>query len=228
MSSIGIITALKSEANCLGTLTKKKDVLHIVSGIGPTAAGRAAKKLCSKGCSGLISFGYAGALISSYRSGVLAIGYSVSNGYNTFEIYSDWLTDFINLVKNDNTLPMHMTAFLSLPASLNNKLQKVSYAQNGSWDAVEMESYAIAEVADKHEIPLLVIRAILDEFDTMIPEGAANTVDAKGQQKSLASLYELVKKPSDLRKYLELAAAKSKADKTLSRVATLISRVNLP
>ena len=228
MSSIGIITALKSEANCLGTLTKKKDVLHIVSGIGPTAAGRAAKELCSKGCSGLISFGYAGALNSSYRSGVLAIGHSVSNGYNTLEIYSDWLTDFINIVKNDNTLPMHMTAFLSLPAPLNNKLQKVSHAENGSWDAVEMESYAIAEVANKHRIPLLVIRAILDELNTMIPEGAANTIDAKGQQKVLATFYELVKKPSDLRKYLELAAAKSKADKTLSRVAALISRVNLP
>ena len=86
---------MKSEANCLGTLTKKKDVLHIVSGIGPTAAGRAAKELCSRGCSGLISFGYAGALNSSYRSGVLAIGYSVSNGNSTFEVYSDWLTDFV-------------------------------------------------------------------------------------------------------------------------------------
>ena len=228
MSSIGIITALKSEANCLGTLTKKKDVLHIVSGIGPTAAGRAAKELCNKGCSGLISFGYAGALNSSYRSGELAIGHSVSNGYNTFELYSEWLTDFINMVKNNNTPPMHMTAFLSLPAPLNNKHQKVNHAQNGSWDAVEMESYAIAEVADKHRIPLLVIRAILDELDTMIPEGAANTIDAKGQQKTLATFYELVKIPSDLRKYLELAAAKSKADKTLSRVAALISRVNLP
>ena len=228
MSSIGIITALKSEANCLGTLTKKKDVLHIVSGIGPTAASRAAKELCSKGCSGLISFGYAGALNSSYRSGVLAIGYSVSDGNSTFEVYSEWLTDFVNMVKNNNTLPMHMTAFLSIPAPLNNKLQKVSHAENGGWDAVEMESYAIAEVANKHRIPLLVIRAILDELDTIIPEGAANTIDAKGQQNMLATFYELVKKPSDLRKYLELAAAKSKADKTLSRVAALISRVNLP
>ena len=228
MSFIGIITALQSEGNCLGTLTKKKDVSHIVSGIGPTAAGRAAKELCSKGCSGLISFGYAGALNSSYRSGVLAIGYSVSNGNSTFEVYSDWLTDFINIVKNDNTLPMHMTAFLSLSLPLNNKLQKITHAQNGHWDAVEMESYAIAEVADKNVIPILVIRAILDELDTMIPEGAANIIGAKGQQKTLATFYELVKKPSDLRKYLELAIAKSKADKTLSRVAALISRVNLP
>ena len=123
---------------------------------------------------------------------------------------------------------MHMTAFLSSSAPLNDNLQKLSHAQNGSWDAVEMESYAIAEVADKNGIPVLIIRAILDELDTMIPEGAANTIDAKGQQKTLAAFYELVKKPSDLRKYLELAAAKSKADKTLSRVAALISRVNLP
>ena len=105
---------MKSEAICLGTLTKKKDVLHIVSGLGPTAAGRAAKELCSKDCSGLISFGYAGALNSSYRSGVLAIGYSVSDGNSTFEVYSEWLTDFINIVKNDTTLPVHMTSFLSL------------------------------------------------------------------------------------------------------------------
>ena len=200
----------------------------MVSGIGPTAAGRAAKELCSKGCSGLISFGYAGALNSSYRSGVLAIGYSVSNGRKTIDIYSDWLTNFINLVKYENTLSMHMTAFLSSSALLNDNLQKLSHAQNGSWDAVEMESYAIAEVADKHRIPILVVRAILDELDTMIPEGAANTIDAKGQQKTLATFYELVKKPSDMRKYIELAAAKSKADKTLSRVAALISRVNLP
>ena len=123
---------------------------------------------------------------------------------------------------------MHMTAFLSSSAPLNDNLQKKSHAQNGSWDAAEMESYAVAEVADKNGIPVLVIRAILDELNTMIPEGATNTIDAKGQLKTLASFYELVKKPSDLRKYLELAAAKSKADKTLSRVAALISRVNLP
>ena len=172
----------------------------MVSGIGPTAAGRAAKELCSKGCSGLISFGYAGALNSSYRSGVLAIGHSVSNGRKTIDIYSDWLTNFINLVKYENTLSMHMTAFLSSSAPLNDNLQKLSHAQNGNWDAVEMESYAIAEVADKNGIPVLVIRAILDELNTMIPEGATNTIDAKGQQKTLVSFYELVKKPSDLRK----------------------------
>ena len=59
-------------------------------------------------------------------------------------------------------LPIHMTAFLSLSAPLKNKLQKATHAQNGNWDAVEMESYAIAEVAEKHGIPLLQVRTTVD------------------------------------------------------------------
>ena len=224
---IGIITALKSEANCLDAIKNERDILHMVSGIGPSAAGRTANEICKKGCNGLISFGYAGSLNPTYRSGALAIGHSVSNGYQTIDIDSDWLNKLTKKLRYENLHTVHMTSFLSSSTPLNDKLQKVSNSQNGKWDAVEMESYAIAEVAAKYGIPVLIIRAILDELDTAIPKGAINIIDAKGQQNKVATFYELVKKPLDLRKYLVLAAAKSKADKTLSSVAAFIPNISL-
>ena len=96
-----MITALQSEAICLGNLLRNKNFVHRVSGIGPNAAKNTAKELCINGCSALISFGYAGALNSNFQSGALIIGHSVSNGQKTINIQSAWLNKFNIIVDRE-------------------------------------------------------------------------------------------------------------------------------
>ena len=227
MASIGIITALQIEANCLSSLAHEQNVIHAVSGIGPDAATRTAIELCSKGCRVLISFGYAGALNSTYRSGSLAIGLSVSNGVKTIDASSVWLNQFIQLIEQEEKILLHTTTFYAPPSPLITRPQKVSHAQRGNWEAVDTESYAIAEVASKNGLPFLIVRAILDELDTDIPAGSANMIAPNGRQKSLTVFYEILKKPSDFGKYLKLARAKFNADITLRRAAAHIGRCSL-
>ena len=227
MASIGIITALQSEADCLGSLENNKNVTHSVAGIGASAATRTAIEFCNKECSGLISFGYAGALNSIYQSGCLAIGSSVSNGPNIFNTSSVWLRNLTSLIELEKNISFHATSFFTPPSPLITKSQKVAQAQKGDWGAVDMESYAIAEVASKNGLPFLIVRAILDELNTDIPAGSANMIAPNGRQKSLTVFYEILKKPSDFGKYLKLARAKFNADITLRRAAALIGRCRL-
>ena len=227
MASTGIITTLQTEANCLNALITKKNIVHRVSGIGPTAARISASQLCFNGCNSLISFGYAGALSSQYHSGTLVIGHSVSNGKNTININSPWLNEFNELMDKEKTFSIYKAAFLSTPSILRTRVQKTSHNPDGEWNAVEMEGYGIAEIARKHGIPVLIVRAIVDELDTIIPKGTENMIDINGKQKTLATFLELIKTPSDLKQYFILAKAKSKADKTLRRVATIVAQSSL-
>ena len=228
MPAIGIITALYSEASCLGSLVNRKNFIHKVSGIGASAASKAAAGLCGNGCAGLISFGYAGALNSLYQSGALVIGHSVSNGLKTINTSSQWLTDFLEIVEQENTIALYNISFLTSSKPLTSRSQKSAHALRGNWGAVDMESYVIAEVAVEFGAPVLIVRAILDELDTRIPEGSTKIIDPKGRQKTISTIFELLKHPSDFGKFLSLAKAKTRADMTLSRAAALIGRCGLP
>ena len=105
---------------------------------------------------------------------------------------------------------------------LTSRSQKSTQALRGNWGAVDMESYAITEVAAEYSTPVLIVRAILDELDTRIPEGINKMIDPKGRLNKASTIYELLKKPSDFGDYLSLAKAKARADITLSRVAAII------
>ena len=211
-----------SEARCLGSLVGRKNILHEVSGIGASAATHAAMALCNRGCGGLISFGYAGALRSLYQSGTLVVGHSVSNGFKTIITDPRWIKRFESFLVQEKTITHYNTSFLSSTTPLASKTQKSAHALRGKWGAVDMESYAITEVAAKFSTPVLVIRAILDELDTPLPKGINKMINPKGQLNSAATIFELIKHPSDCRDYLSLAKAKSRADLTLSRVATVL------
>ena len=180
--------------------------------------------MCGEECKGLISFGYAGALNSGYRSGALAIGHSVSNGFKAIDTRSVWLTNYIRLLNQEENLSLYNTTFFTSSSPLITRPQKVAQAQKGGWGAVDMESYAIAEIATKHSIPILIVRAILDELDTDIPAGGANIIASDGRQKTLTAFYEVLKKPTEFGKFLKLARAKYKADITLRRAAPLIGQ----
>ena len=227
MSSIGIITALQSEAVSLSNLLAKKNIFHRVSGIGPSAAKKSANELCVNGCSALISFGYAGALNSTFRSGALVIGRSVSNGQETIDIKSSWLSKFNGIANRESTFAIYRASFLSTASPLLTKMQKADNNSEGNWSAVDMESFAVAEVARQYGVPILIIRAILDELDTIIPVGTTNIIDAKGRLKLFPTIYEVLKNPKDLQYYFTLAVARSKADRTLRRAAAIIARSGL-
>ena len=222
-----MITALQSEAASLGNLLNNKNVVHRISGIGPTAAKNTSNELCVNGCSALISFGYAGALSSILQSGTLVIGHSASNGKKTINIQSALLNKLHLILDQEMKVPIYRAAFLTTTSPLLTKMQKTDYNPDGNWSAVDMESFAVAEVAKQYGVPILIIRAILDDLDTIIPAGTTKIIDAKGRLKLFPTIYAVSKNPIDLQYFLKLAVARSKADRTLRRAAAIIARSGL-
>ena len=115
MARFGIITALESEADCLGRSHKCSDLLNFVSGIGSVAAARASSRAIEAGCDMLVSYGYAGALDPKLRAGDLLIGLSVSNEATTIEIDGDVGKQLISDIEKTKGIGAHSSLFYAAP-----------------------------------------------------------------------------------------------------------------
>jgi len=75
--TVGIITGLQSEADCLRTISRDLNLNILVSGVSPDRAEALARRLCENQCDLLLSFGIAGALRAGIATGDLLIPASV-------------------------------------------------------------------------------------------------------------------------------------------------------
>ncbi len=84
-----------------------------------------------------------------------------------------------------------------------------------------MESHAIAEVADRRSLPLLVVRAVADPADQHVPEWLEGIIAANGKPRMIAVIAGLVANAADLPTLVRLAGDARRGLATLRRVAAL-------
>ena len=82
--------------------------------------------------------------------------------------------------------------------------------------ACDMESYAIAEVANKVGIPFITIRAIIDTADMTLPKIATNSISDAGNLKPSKFIIELIRHPNEWADLLRLAKNSRAAQRSLS------------
>jgi adenosylhomocysteine nucleosidase len=89
-------------------------------------------------------------------------------------------------------------------------------------DAIDLESGAVAEVAEQHNVPFAVQRAICDPADRDLPPAALAALDRKGTIGLMRVLASILVHPSQLPSLLALAADAARARRALmGRVAAL-------
>ena len=82
MERIGVITGLRSEAECLDVLAGPERPAAEVAGANTVRARARASALVSRGCRALLSFGVAGGLDPALRAGDLVQFGEVASGYS--------------------------------------------------------------------------------------------------------------------------------------------------
>jgi hypothetical protein len=87
--------------------------------------------------------------------------------------------------------------------------------------AVDMESHAVATIASDAGIPFLVVRAIADPADRVIPQAALEALRPDGQVRVAAVLGGVIRQPSQLIALLRLARESAVALTNLRRAAAL-------
>jgi len=223
---IGVVTALRAEASCIVSARIPFDesvrinahTLLWLSGMGASAASKAAKGLCRHGITALVSFGVAGALDPNLKPGDLVLPDA---------IYADqqWPVNLAWRDRLQQKLAMDVTVVNGVLANsaepLTNEKTKQDLAQVTGACAVDMESGAIAAVAATACIPFIAVRAIIDPVQFSPPQALLSAVYPDGRVNPVRIMSLLLNRSVHLSTLIQMGAGMRAARKTLSRVIQL-------
>ncbi len=228
---VGIVAALPGEARCLTSIRARAatpfavgtDVLLCVSGIGPTAARAASEALVAAGAEALVSWGVAAGLSVTATPGTLVLADRVidtpplePNGPESTKLWADRLAARIPATIRVLRGPIGATGRV-----LATREEKLVAGSTGAI-AADMETAAVAKVADHAGIPWIAVRAISDAADAGLPLSVARAIDPAGRVRLGRLAVGLFKQPADLVKLPALASGYNAALRTLRAVAAAV------
>ncbi len=227
----GIIVALPEE---LGTLTPVKarqgdiialdhDILLMLAGTGPENAAKAARRLIEQGAQKLISWGCAAALAEHLKPGDLILAETlVSADQTRLHCDKQWLNHARQLLQDFSPQLDKLAESRHIVAS---KTAKQRLFQHTRALAVDMESAAIARIADQHDLPFLVIRSIADDASMSLPKAVDHALNSQSTVEIARLLRYLLLHPGELPALIRLGLAFSAARKTLTAIARQLDKI---
>lgn len=231
--SCGIVVALPEE---LTTLTSRKlargeciplgdDILLAYAGAGPLNAEQAAKNLIVKGADRLVSWGCAAALDSQLRPGQLVIPESVQLDQQSYETDKRWSHKLRCRLSQKLTVVgggLLSTSRIIAASSEKQRLQRETGAI-----ALDMESAAVAKVAQQANLPCLVLRAIADPAAMSLPQAVVVALDDQGLVSLPRLLRHLLLRPWQIPALIRLGLHFASARKTLKTLAKQLNEIIL-
>jgi adenosylhomocysteine nucleosidase len=234
----GIVVALPEE---LSTLSAKKiakgrvgeisdNILVICSGAGRENAQFAAELLVAQGASRLISWGCAGALDAELKPGDLMLATSCmdANQVVVEPHNEDWLVHGRACLDNHAQIHIHTGRLAESKGIAATSQDKARLAQATGAIAVDMESIAIAKVAQKHGLPFLSIRAIADPLGMDLPKAVSHALNDHGDVELGKLLIYVLWHPTELLDLIRLGLYFNAAKKTLRKVAKQLDPLSVP
>ena len=193
-----------------------------VVGIGRVAGGQVAELLDSSPCRLLISLGYGGALDPHLHAGDLVVGSAFLHGARPAFPATPLATHAVMLIRQSG-LSVQEGAVLTVDEPLLTPGAK-RRAHNGSGAVVaDMEGWWIAEAAASRDVPLIGIRAVLDEAGFALPSFVATIIADEGRRE-WAHAVRALSRPSAVRSLLPLALKSRGASRALHMAAQSIIR----
>ncbi len=223
MNNIGIVTAMRIEARCItNRYLPLNEIINLgdnasicLCGMGENSARRAAEKLQDKGANSLISFGVAGAISPKLRAGDLVLPESIYNE-RPLPVSLSWRN------RIHKHLPSHLRIIGGKLATskkiLTSMTEKQKFAEITGACAVDLESGAVAEVAENSNIPFLAIRSISDPIEFSPPLALLDAVNPDGSTNITQIISLLLKQAITLSTLMRLAKEVRSARATLSDV----------
>lgn len=220
MSVTGIVAALTAEARTLDPLPKNR--LVALSGMGPQAAARAAQDLVSAGAEALLSFGLAGALDPKLQPGAVVLPHTVIDGAGvTYVAYDPWRDRLAAQAAAIADAALAGGVLLSVARPLSTVESKSqAHAVTGAC-AVDMESFAIAEVAARMGVRFAIARVVIDSATDALPLSVIRATGEFGDVNLARLLSGLLSAPADLSLLLHLPRRYRAAMRTLRGLAQL-------
>ena len=184
-----------------------------VVGIGREAGGRLTRLLEEAPCRLLVSLGYAGALDPHLRPGDLVVGNAYLHGADP-PVSSVPLGTRAAVLLRESGLSVREGPVLTVDEPLLSPRAKRRALHGSGALVVDMEGRWIAEAAQRKEVPLIGIRAVLDEARFPLPAFVAAIIADSGRRE-WAHAIRAMSRPSAFRSILPLALKSRGASRSL-------------
>lgn len=220
---LGIITGLQKEAACLRAGARRgraarepsREPMVFAAAGQPKIAAQAAQHMLDEGASGLVSFGIAGGLDPSLGPGVVVVATQVVRpDGKAIDCHEPWISKLLVAGAGFDSGPI-----LGSDDAVMTTARKAALYREYNCLAVDMESHAVATVAQKAGVPFIALRAVGDPADRAIPPAALAGLAADGRTRALPVLAALMQRPKDVAALIRLARDTNAALASLRHVA---------
>jgi adenosylhomocysteine nucleosidase len=211
-AKIGFITGLTAEARWL----RNAGFMVKVGGGMPLGAERAAEALVKDGAQGLISFGLAGGLKPGLVPGSIVVPTAVVEGNQVYPA--------------DYALMAFLGGSTGAPIYAGQKIAETAHDKaliygRSQTDAIDLESGAVARVAQTRGLPFAVLRAVADPADADLPPLATTALKDDGRLDFPAIFASLLRHPRQVPGLIAMArSAKDARAALLARLEKLPER----
>jgi len=192
---------------------------HCLVGVGgglPAGARTAAERLAEEGATALISFGLAGGLDPALMPGALLVPASVLFGGRRY--HADPRT--MNALSG-----IRVMSLLAGEAIVATAAEKGRLWQETGAAAVDLESGAVAEVAEERGIPFAMLRAVCDSGRRDLPRAAVDALDTRGRIAPMKMAGILARHPQEIIALIALGRDAARARKALVGGAENLGRL---
>ncbi|HEY1721472.1 MAG TPA: nucleoside phosphorylase [Magnetospirillaceae bacterium] len=205
-ASIAIICGMRTEAALL-----PRGIEFVCTGGRANDALDEARRLLAGGAAGLLSFGIAGGLDPTLRTGALVIGTTVAVSEGKLAADAAWAARLAAALPEAKA---GVIAGVAQPVAY--PLEKAALFRNWQALVVDMESGAVARACAEAGKPFAVIRAVADPAARTIPRAALNGLTPSGRMNPVAAVRGVIERPSELPGLMKLAVQTRAALRTLA------------
>jgi len=217
---LGIVAALNWEIDVFASCpVGLEQMLFETTGPGPVAAAAGAERAVARGALCLVSWGTAGALQRGQPGEIVLADRVGREAAPTFAIEPKLVDALARAF--ETVAPIHRGALVSVPAPVTSMAGKRALADATDAIAVDMESAAIAEVASRSGLPVLVVRIIVDSAEHAVPAAALAGMDGPRTRPGRV-LAGLLKSPGATGDLIALGLAARRARRTLRVCAPIL------
>jgi len=195
--------------------------LLTISGVGRAAAAAGARRLVEAGARALVSWGMAGALDATLAAGTLMLPREVVTPEGeTLLTARDWREHLRGAITATSiSFPVCDGRLLTCREPLASAADKATALRHSGAAAVDLESFAVAEIAAGSRLPFLVVRAIVDTAADALPPMLIAAVDDAGHASTGRLLGALARAPGELPALIRLISRYRAARRALAMVA---------
>jgi adenosylhomocysteine nucleosidase len=223
LNAVGIVCALASEARHLGPISLHEPVeslpdgtLVAVTGMGSKAASQGANALIRAGATALGSFGLAGGLDPTLTAGTILLPTEVMGTNGQRVVTASAWRERVAAAVHPNTAGGSLLTAQRAVATVADKAEL--FRLTGA-AAVDMESLAVGEVAEAHQLPFIAVRVIVDSAADVLPSAVTAAADKQGHLQVWRLIGALALAPNELAPLIRLARRYRAANRSLAAIA---------